>query len=127
MLTSPETQSMLMALVSCFVFGGCCGVAEKMRSKTTAAICVYEFCAAFIYSACLGTVISVFYYHWYGKDGALFAVGISGGIGLGGLKLTDFLISCIGAGGVSITLSPNNTREPGHESRKDSNNEECQK
>lgn len=103
---TPESQATALALLSCFFFGGVCGVAEQMRAKRHTAVCLYELLAAFIYSACLGTVISLFYYHWYGSAGSLLAVGIAGVVGLGGLKFTDFLLNCVNAGGLSITLSP---------------------
>lgn len=110
MVTS-EVAATIYIMLACFFFAGCGGVAAKLHSSGLRRCCGYEIFAAFLYAACIGTIAALTYYHVYGASGVLLTVAIAGLLGLGGMPLTDFLLACLGAGGISITFSPNSSRQ----------------
>jgi ABC-type Fe3+-siderophore transport system permease subunit len=85
-------------------------VAAKLRKGDV--VTLRECAVAGLYSACVGLVIGLIWYNYWGPANPYFLIGVSGLAGLGGVSLADVIVQLMARGGVKIVVQPHEVAPP---------------
>lgn len=105
-----DDRSALQTFAACFAISSACGIAAKLRKGD--AVPTREWAVAGFYSGCVGLVIGLLWYNYWGPANPYFLIGVSGLAGLGGVSVAEIFVQIMSKGGILIQVRSHEVNPP---------------